>query len=298
MRQRYDNVAKFVALGYPKPFTEHILEYPNLVVLEELATEQVTLKTHYTDSTLKVQLADEIAILHNEVQAYDSREPMPFRFAGYSGFLIREHQMNVYCSVLYLHPRAGLNDPGFYAYAGHDCEYKHKYRVVRLIEIEGQSILELQEPGLLPLTPLMKRPSGMSEVRWLEKCVDATTTSGVGAEDLDLLLAALGIFGGLVYDRQLIDERLPEGIMQESPFFREHLQEAEQRGLERGLERGQKEGTINSILTLLGDQFQPEAVQALKPTLETIDDLEHLKQLLRAVPRVQSLEAFIQNLQK
>ena len=80
--------------------------------------------------------------------------------------------------------------------------------------------------------------------------------------------------------------------MQESPFFREHLKEAE----ERGLERGQKEGTINSILTLLGDQFQLEAVQALKPTLETIDDLERLKQLLRAVPRVQSLEAFTQNL--
>lgn len=112
MRQRYDNVAKFVTLGYSKSFTEHILEYPNLIVLEELATEQVTLKTHHTDSTLKVQFPDEIAILHNEVQAYDSREPMPFRMAGYKGFLIREHQMNVYCSVLYLHPRAGLNDPG------------------------------------------------------------------------------------------------------------------------------------------------------------------------------------------
>lgn len=78
-----------------------------------------------------------------------------------------------------------------YAYAGHHCKYKHNYRVVRLIEIEGQSILELQEPGLLPLTPLMKRPSGMSTVQWLEKCVDATAISDVGSEDLDLLLAAL-----------------------------------------------------------------------------------------------------------
>lgn len=89
MSQHYDNAAKFVTAGYPKPFAEHILEYPNLVVLEELATEQVTLKAHYTDSTLKVQFPDEIAILHNEVQTYDSREPMPFRFAGYNGFLIR-----------------------------------------------------------------------------------------------------------------------------------------------------------------------------------------------------------------
>lgn len=299
MRQRYDNAAKFVSLGYPKPFTEHILQYPDLIVLEELATEQITFKTHYTDSTLKVQFPDEVAILHNEIQTHDSREPMQFRFAGYSGFLIREHQMNVYCSVLYLHPRAGLNDPGFYAYQRHGCEYKHQYRVVRLIEIEeGQSILELQEPGLLPLTPLMKPPSGMNAVQWLDKCVDATAVSGVDSEDISLLLAALGIFGGLIHDRQLIEQRLPEGIMQESPFFQEYVKEAEERGLERGLERGRRTGTIDSILTLLSDQFQPEAVQALKPRLETIEDLERLKELLRAAPRAQSLEAFTQDMQK
>lgn len=298
MRQRYDHAAKFVTMGYPKPFAEHILEYPNLIVLEELATEQITIKTHHTDSTLKVQFPDEVAILHNEVQTYNSREPMPFRLAGYNGFLIREHRLNVYCSVLYLHPRAGLSDPGFYAYRRHGCEYTHKYRVVRLIEIEGQSILELQEPGLLPFTPLMKPPLGMSAVRWLEKCVDTTAVSNVGSEDVNLLLAALGIFGGLIHDRRLIEERLPEGIMQESPFFQEYMQEAEARGLERGLERGQRKGTIDSILTLLGDQFQPEAVHALKPRLETIEDLERLKELLRIVPRLQSLEAFTQNLQE
>ena len=85
--------------------------------------------------------------------------------------------------------------------------------------------------------------------------------------------------------------------MQESPFFQEYVQQAEERGLERGLERGRKTGTIDSILTLLSDQFQLEAVQALKPRLETIEDLERLKELLRAAPRAQSLEAFMQNLQ-
>jgi hypothetical protein len=77
--------------------------------------------------------------------------------------------------------------------------------------------------------------------------------------------------------------------MQESPFFQEYIQKAEA--------RGQRQGTVNSILTLLSDQFQPEAVQALKPRLETIEDLERLKELLRSAPRVQSLEAFTENLQ-
>ena len=90
--------------------------------------------------------------------------------------------------------------------------------------------------------------------------------------------------------------------MQESPFFQEYVQQAEarglERGLERGIERGLKVGTIDAILTLLSDRFQPEAVQALKPRLETIEDLERLKALLREAPRAQSLEAFTQDMKK
>ena len=90
--------------------------------------------------------------------------------------------------------------------------------------------------------------------------------------------------------------------MQESPFFQAHLQEVETLGFAIGFVigfvRGERKGTINSILTLLSDQFQPEAVQALKPQLETIEDLERLKELLRAVPRTQSLEVFTQTLQE
>ena len=82
--------------------------------------------------------------------------------------------------------------------------------------------------------------------------------------------------------------------MQESPFFQEYVQEAET----RGLERGRRTGTVDSILMLLSDRFQPEAVQALKPSLETIEDLEHLKVLLRAAHRAHSLEAFTQDMQK
>ena len=52
MRQRYDNVAKFVTTEYAEPFVELILKYPNVTVLENLATKQITLKARETDSTL------------------------------------------------------------------------------------------------------------------------------------------------------------------------------------------------------------------------------------------------------
>jgi len=126
MRHRYDNVAKFVTTEYAQPFAELILGYSDVTVLEPLATEQITFQTRHTDSTLKVRFPNEMAILHNEVQAYDSREPMQFRMAGYHGFLIKQYRMPVYCSVIYLHPDAGRNDPGYYEYVGNACEYKLK----------------------------------------------------------------------------------------------------------------------------------------------------------------------------
>ena len=293
MHQHYDNVAKFVTAECAEPFAGLILGYDNVTVLENLATEQITLKSRETDSTLKVQFPDEIAILHNEVQAYDSQEPMPLRIAGYNGFLLREHKLNVYSSVLYLHPQAGKDDPGFYEYVGHGCEYRLKYRVIRLIEIEGQSILEAQVPGLLPLTPLMKPPKGTNPTRWLETCVDATFTARVDTDNRDLLLAALGIFGSLVYEPQMIRRLLPEGIMREFPIIQEFLQEATERGLERGLERGQKKCAIDLIIEMLSEKFQIDAVQTLELTLEEIDDLKRLKQLLRSIPEVQSFEEFM-----
>jgi hypothetical protein len=47
--------------------------------------------------------------------------------------------------------------------------------------------------------------------------------------------------------------------------------------------------------TLLGARFHPNAVQVLKPNLETIDDLSRLRELLLAAPYAESLEAFMQS---
>lgn len=160
MAQYYDNAAKYVMLEHAQPFAEFMFGGPNITVLERLETEEPTLKTHQNDSTLKVQLPNETAILHTEVQADNSRKPMWCRIAGYNGYLINLHEMPVYSNVLYLHPKAGRNDTGYYAYTGPGYEYTLRYKVIRLIEIEGQSILEMQAPGLLPFTPLMKPPEG------------------------------------------------------------------------------------------------------------------------------------------
>ncbi len=120
----------------------------------------------------------------------------------------------------------------------------------------------------------------------------------------------------------MIIQRLPEGIMRESPFIQyclelyaeeykqkaytdgveqgkaEGLEQGKAEGLEQGkvegIEQGEKKGTIQSIIALLEIKFKPDAVKVLEPTLQGIDDMQRLRELLIAAPRVESLEGFMQ----
>ena len=56
------------------------------------------------------------------------------------------------------------------------------------------------------------------------------------------------------------------------------------------------EAMIENILALLELRFQAEAVDALKPLLQNITDLQRLEELLLATAQVQSLDAFAQML--
>ena len=69
-------------------------------------------------------------------------------------------------------------------------------------------------------------------------------------------------------------------------------------GRQEGREEGERKGIIESILSFLGARFNPDAVQALKPALESIDDLPRLKELLLSTSHAESLEAFMQTLRR
>ena len=59
-------------------------------------------------------------------------------------------------------------------------------------------------------------------------------------------------------------------------------------------ERGQRQQGIESILDILGMRFDSSEAETLKPTIETIEDLQHLKQLLRSAVQAQNLDEFKQ----
>ena len=68
--------------------------------------------------------------------------------------------------------------------------------------MDGQSILEAKSMGLLPFTPLMKRPADVSAETWLRRCVQ--TAESVNVENKTAYLGTLAVLGSLVYEPETI----------------------------------------------------------------------------------------------
>ena len=285
MAQDYDNIGKSLWTDHAVDLSRFVLDEADVEVLEDLDTEQQTIIARQTDIAKRIRINNQEAILHVELQLRDSTDtPMWARNAQYQGYLVGEYQMPVYSNVIYFHPRAGRNDPGGYTYKWDDYQHTNRYKVIRLIEIEEQAILDRQAPGLLPFAPLMQPPAGMDIERWVQACVDVTRAAPVDQKTQADLLYGISVFGGIVYNAELLDRLIPEELMLESKTY------------QRQMERAARETTIENTLALLKRRFHTEEVSALTPALQNINDLERLQQLLVAVPEMQSLEAFAQML--
>ena len=61
-------------------------------------------------------------------------------------------------------------------------------------------------------------------------------------------------------------------------------------------ERGQRQQSIEYVLDVLEIRFHPSAAETLKPAIETIEDLQLLKQLHRSAMQAPNLDEFKQTL--
>lgn len=285
MAQDYDNMAKDLLTDHATDISQFILGVDDVEVLEDLDVEQQIVIAQRTDSTKRVRINNREAILHIELQLRDStRKPMWARNASYHGYLVGKHELPVYSNVIYFHPSAGRNDTGRYAYRWDDYEYTLRYKVIRLIEVEGQAVLEREASGMLPFAPLMKPPAGMNLERWVQECVDATRTAPVDQKTQADLLYGIYLFGGIVYDSELFERLIPEELMRESKTY------------QRQREKILRENTIKHISVVLKAKFSADVVNAITPEIQNISDLQRLEELHLAAARVQNIEAFSQML--
>ena len=281
MAQEYNNTARILLTEHATDISQFVLDTEDVEVLDNIDTEQQHTVARRTDSTKRIRVDGHEAILHIELQLRDStHRPMWARNAEYHGYLVGQHQLPVYTNAIYFHRNAGTNDPGKYEYSWNGYVYTLHYKVIRLSQIDGKSVLERQAPGLLPFTPLMRRPAGMNLDRWVQECVDTTLSAPVDEQTRSDLLFATYLFGSIVHDATVYRHRIREELMIES----------------KGYQLLIIENTIENTLALLEAQFQTEAVNTVRPALLRIDDLEKLKQLLLAAAKVPNIDAFAQML--
>ncbi len=100
----------------------------------------------------------------------------------------------------------------------------------------------------------------------------------------------------LVYETETISDIIfKEGIMdliRESSLFQSLTQQSREESFEQGREQGEKRSTIEAILDVLEIRFDLSEAHPLSTRIAAIDDLQRLKQLLRAAIQVPNIEAF------
>ena len=278
MAQDYDNIGKKLWADHAEDLSRFVLDADDVEVLTDLGTEQQIIERE-TDIVKHIRVNGREVILHVELQLRDSTDtPMWARNAQYQGYLVGKYQMPVYSNVIYFHPNAGRNDPGGYTYSWDDYEHTNRYKVIRLAEVEGQTVLEMQAPGLLPFMPLMEPPAGMAREQWVQECIDVTRAAPVDQRTQTDLLYGIYLFGGIVYAPELLDHLIPEELMQESKTYQLIL----------------RRNTIKHILGLLDQKFPTDAVRAFTPIIQNISDVQRLEELLLAAGRMQNIEDFAQ----
>lgn len=290
----FDTVTKEQARTHPMDFVNVCLEFKQdeATFVEIITPEQPTVEMHQADIVIKVQLNGKEVLIHFEFQTADSYDPeMSIRMAGYIVRLIETYRLPVYSSVIYLRPEAGRRDIGVYEQniAGHRVFIQ--YKVVRLIEMDGQKIIDAKPAGLLPFTPLMKRPDNVDADDWLRRCVQ--TADNVNVPNKLEYLGILAVLGNLVYEAETISNIILEETMHQPSIIEYWTEKAAAEARQQGV----RENTRERILEALELRLQPDAASVFKPILEQIEDLSRLNELFRAAIQVDSPEAFQQVLE-
>ena len=295
---QYDPVPKYLLQGRPEDVLHFMLGHANFEVIAVLETEQPTVEVRRTDSLIRVRIDGQDVLVHCEFQTGDSTAvPMDRRMARYIGYLIERYGLPVLAFVIYLRPNAGRRDKGYYNQALPGHEMLVKYKVIRLSELDGQSVIESGHAGVLPFAPLMKPPSDVSSEAWLRACFQATEALALDTSTKLDIQAGMGILSGLSHRldtvrRIMSQEGFMDAIMRESSFAQYLKEQGIEQGMERGIEQGERESTIANVLDVLEIRFDAAAAGQFADRIRSIADLQHLKRLLRSAVQVDDIEEF------
>jgi predicted transposase YdaD len=248
----FDIISKQLFKDYAQDFLRFVLGSKKAFEILKVTDSGLrTVEARETDILVLVKIDDEESLVHIEFQTSDSTTtPMPRRMAGYIGRLIEE------------------------------------YGVVRLISLEGQRIIDEKLWGLLPFALLMQPPKDTPLEEWFRECIRAVDELGLAQSDKADFLVYLLTLGGLVYDSQTLFNIISEETMYESSIA-QHFAE---RGRREGIEQGIQQGLMLAVLDVISERFSPNRAEQLKPTLESIQEIARLREILVKASEVETFD--------
>ena len=264
----------------------------------------------FSDLLFFVTLEDgRVAILHIEFQGRHTHRPMRFRLLDYlSRIILTYPEYLVISVVVYIGQGVGKRDTGMHRVTQPDgsiCMEWH-YKVLRLWEMDAETLLEMDNPALLPLVGQMRMQEPAKVLPQVVQRLHAVEDAQQRKQRLSLLVT-------LIEDREVLDimtqliER--KELLLDTPFLRDIRQEGLEEGLEKGLsrlveerkkalEQGIEQGELrtrrNSIVETLQVRFNlsEEACQQLASRLEAISDEQQLHTLFRQALLAADMDAF------
>ena len=269
----FDTASKKQVETNPQDFVDLCFEFGqgNTTFLELVPTEQPDVDMHEADILIKASHNGKNILVHFEFQTTDSYDPkMPLRMAGYIIRAIETYRLPVYSNVLYLRPDAGRNDPGKFEQKIEKHNISIEYQVFRLINMNGQEILDLKPVGLIPFTPLMKPPADADPEQWLRRCVQ--TADSIDVPNRSQYLGSLAVLGNLIYDSQTILNIISEETMQRPPIVEYLAQEAHEQGVQQGIQQAFSKESNKAFSKESNKAFSKESNKAFSKAFNKVPE--------------------------
>jgi predicted transposase YdaD len=176
------------------------------------------------------------------------------------------------------------------AFPGEEPHLDFRYQVIRVWQLSVQSLLT-GSLGTLPLAPI----SAVTEaelpgvVAQMKQRVARETRPALAEE----LWTATYVLMGLRYQEALVNQVL-QGVleMEESVTYQAIIRKGEAKGLAEGLVEGKREEARRS-LRLVGKECLGVPSKVVLATIEAIDDLARLEQLIVQAVKAKSWEALL-----
>jgi hypothetical protein len=259
----------------------------NLQVVEsdilELPQETTTLRR--SDFPMRVRTEDgRVFVVLLEVQSRWERD-VPLRLLEYDVRYRLKTGLSVLPAVLLLTPGGAVVE------CLEDGGLRYAFRVISLAALDAGDVLRTGDPCLYPFIPLMK--GGLDIFDEAERAIADRLPAGRDRADL---LTGMALLSGLIskeLPQKLLSRR--RDIMMESAAYemikKEGYDEGLQQGIQQGVQQGMLEDAREMVLEALAERFGVIPAELEKCVL-AMDSRRQLKELLRQVLRVQSLDEF------